>query len=69
MNPEIHEQKKFLRNITKDYIDLQDSNQENNEVEQILSKEELNIKLQGLLRPNKNPNPDLTRTTHIRRSL
>ncbi|RIB23163.1 hypothetical protein C2G38_2172075 [Gigaspora rosea] len=49
MNPEIHEQKKFLRNITKDYIDLQDSNQENNEVEQILSKEELNIKLQGLL--------------------
>ena len=49
MNPEIHEQKKFLRNITKDYIDLQDSNQENNVVEQILSKEELNIKLQGLL--------------------
>ncbi|RIB02658.1 hypothetical protein C2G38_2227251 [Gigaspora rosea] len=49
MNPEIHEQKRFLRNITKDYIDLQDSNQENNVVEQILSKEELNIKLQGLL--------------------
>ncbi|RIB29655.1 hypothetical protein C2G38_2154722 [Gigaspora rosea] len=49
MNPEIREQKKFLRNITKDYIDLQDSSQENNEVEQILSKEELNIKLQGLL--------------------
>ncbi|RIB02436.1 hypothetical protein C2G38_2227844 [Gigaspora rosea] len=40
---------RFLRNITKDYIDLQDSNQENNVVEQILSKEELNIKLQGLL--------------------
>ncbi|RIB18340.1 hypothetical protein C2G38_2184875, partial [Gigaspora rosea] len=49
MNPEIREQKKFLRNITKDYIDLQDSSQENNEVKQILSKEELNIKLQGLL--------------------
>ncbi|RIB29652.1 hypothetical protein C2G38_2154704 [Gigaspora rosea] len=40
---------KFLRSITKDYIDLQDSNQEDNVVEQILSKEELNIKLQGLL--------------------
>ncbi|RIB29439.1 hypothetical protein C2G38_2155336 [Gigaspora rosea] len=40
---------RFLRNITKDYINLQDSNQENNVVEQILSKEELNIKLQGLL--------------------
>ncbi|RIB04697.1 hypothetical protein C2G38_2221609 [Gigaspora rosea] len=39
---------KFLRSITKDYIDLQDSNQENI-VEQILSKEELNIKLQRLL--------------------
>ncbi|RIB07767.1 hypothetical protein C2G38_2213423 [Gigaspora rosea] len=49
MNPEIYDQKRFLRNITKDYIDLQDSNQENNVVEQILSKEELNIKLQGLL--------------------
>ncbi|RIB29005.1 hypothetical protein C2G38_2156445 [Gigaspora rosea] len=49
MNPETHEQKKFLRSITKDYIDLQDSNQENNAVEQILSKEELNIKLQRLL--------------------
>ncbi|RIB17364.1 hypothetical protein C2G38_2187513 [Gigaspora rosea] len=49
MNPEIREQKKFLKNITKDYIDLQDSNQENNEVKQILSKEELNIKLQGIL--------------------
>ncbi|RIB08932.1 hypothetical protein C2G38_2210288 [Gigaspora rosea] len=49
MNPEIYEQKRFLRSITKDYIDLQDSNQENNTVEQILSKEELNIKLQRLL--------------------
>ncbi|RIB09643.1 hypothetical protein C2G38_2208270 [Gigaspora rosea] len=39
----------FLRSITKDYIDLQDSNQENNVVEQILSKKELNIKLQGPL--------------------
>ncbi|RIB04797.1 hypothetical protein C2G38_2221357 [Gigaspora rosea] len=45
----IYEQKRFLRRITKDYIDLQDSNQENNTVEQILSKEELNIKLQRLL--------------------
>ncbi|RIB04029.1 hypothetical protein C2G38_2223465 [Gigaspora rosea] len=43
------EEPKFLRSITKDYIDLQESNQENNIVEQILSKEELNIKLQGLL--------------------
>ncbi|RIB02984.1 hypothetical protein C2G38_2226340 [Gigaspora rosea] len=41
--------KRFLRRITKDYIDLQDSNQENNIVEQILSKEELDIKLQRLL--------------------
>ncbi|RIB12608.1 hypothetical protein C2G38_2200167 [Gigaspora rosea] len=46
----LHEEEpRFLRSIIKDYIDLQDSNQENNIVEQILSKEELNIKLQGLL--------------------
>ena len=49
MNLEIYDQKRFLRSITKDYIDLQDSNQENNVAKQILSKEELNIKLQGLL--------------------
>ncbi|RIA99917.1 hypothetical protein C2G38_2256977 [Gigaspora rosea] len=48
MNPEIHEQKKFLRSITKDYIDLQESNQDNI-LERILSREELNIKLQKLL--------------------
>src|SRR6185437_8207213 len=48
MNQEIYEQKKFLRSITKDYIDLQESNQDNI-LEQILSKEELNIKFQKLL--------------------
>src|SRR6185437_15115145 len=48
MNQEIYEQKKFLRSITKDYIDLQESNQDN-VLEQILSKEKLNIKLQKLL--------------------
>src|SRR6185437_10184943 len=49
MNPEIFEQKKFLRSITKDYIYLQESDQ-NNTPEQILSKEELDIKLQKLLK-------------------
>src|SRR6185437_6647640 len=48
MNPEIYKQKKFLKSITKNYIDLQESNQDN-VLEHILSKEELNIKLQKLL--------------------
>ena len=48
MNIEIAEQKIFIRRITKDFIDLQDSN-EQNFVEQILSLEILKLKLQEVL--------------------
>ena len=48
MNIEIAEQRKFIRGITKDFIDLQDSN-EQNFVEQILSLEILKLKLQEIL--------------------
>ena len=48
MNIEILEQKIFIRRITKDFIDLQDSN-EQNFVEQILSLEILKLKLQEVL--------------------
>src|SRR5260363_157549 len=49
MNIKIFEQKKFIRRITKDFIDLQDSD-ERNYIEQILSLEILEIKLQELLK-------------------
>src|SRR5260363_453565 len=49
MNIEIYEQKKFIRGITKDFIDLQDSD-ERNYIEQLLSLEILEIKLKELLK-------------------